>query len=97
MNTFLNERKQLQKKVNELKEKITGKVPLHGAKHVIWDALLVEVTNFRPYLNYVNDKILMVDMAFQRCKVINETIDKKPLDTAHNAIDFLNTLNYKYM
>ena len=96
-NKNVNERKQLQKKVSELKEKIIGKVPLQGSTHIIWDTLSMEVTKFRPYLNYVNDKILMVDMDFQRCKVVNETLDNKPLDTTQNAIDFLNTLTYEYM
>ena len=46
-NTILNERKQLQKKVSELKKKVAGKIPLQGAKHLIWDALSVEFTKFR--------------------------------------------------
>ena len=46
-NTILNERKQLQKKVSELKEKVAGKILLQGAKHLIWDALSVEFTKFR--------------------------------------------------
>ena len=46
-NTILNERKQLQKKVSELKEKVAGKIPLQGANHIIWDALSVEFTKFR--------------------------------------------------
>ena len=36
-------------------------------------------------------------MAFQRCKVVNETMDKKPLDTTHNVINLLNTLTYEDM
>ena len=57
----------------------------------------MEIINFIRYLNYVNDKSLIVDMAFQICKVVNENIDKKPLDTTHNAINFLNTLTYEGM
>ena len=96
-NTVLNERKKPKKKSNELKKKIRGKVSLHGARHLIWDGLSVEDTKFKPYLNYVNDKSLMVYMAFQICKVVNETMYKKSLDTTHSVIDLLNTLTYEDM
>ena len=43
-NKAWNEKSQLQKKFNELKERNTGKDPLHGAKHLIWDTLFVEIT-----------------------------------------------------
>ena len=46
-NTILNERKQLQKKVSELKEKVAGKILLQGVKNLIWDALSVEFSKFR--------------------------------------------------
>ena len=90
-------RNKLQKKVSVLNENVRSKTPLQGAKHLIWDALSVEITKFTPYLNYVNDKRLIVDMAFQRCKVVNENLDKKPLDAAHNTINFPNTLMYEDM
>ena len=96
-NTFLNERKHLQKKFKELKGKVACKVPLQGAKYLIWDALSVEVTNFISYLNYVNDKSLIVEISFQICKVVNETMYKKSLDTTHSVIDLLNTLTYEDM
>ena len=31
-------------------------------------------------------------MALQRCKVVNETLDKRPLETTQNATNFMNTL-----
>ena len=45
----------------------------------------------------MNDKNLIVDMDFQRCKVVNEILDKNPLDTALNAINFLKKLTYEDM
>ena len=57
----------------------------------------MEITKFRFYLNYVNDRSLIMDMDFQTCKVVNEALDKKPIETTHNAIDFLNTLTYEDM
>ena len=38
-NKTLNDKIQLHKKFNELKERIIGKSPLQGAKHLIWDTL----------------------------------------------------------
>ena len=52
-NKILQDRNQLQKKFNELKERNIGMGPLQGAKHIIWDTLSVEVTKFRHYLNFV--------------------------------------------
>ena len=69
-------------------------MPLQGDKHLKWDALSMEITKIGSYLNYVNDKSTIVDMAFQICEVVNETLDKKPLETTQNAIDFFNTLTY---
>ena len=33
-------------------------------------------------------------MALQKFKVVNETLDKKPLETTENVVNFLNTMNY---
>ena len=41
-NKTLNDKSQLQKKFSELKERSTGRAPLQGAKHLIWDTLSVE-------------------------------------------------------
>ena len=83
------------KKVNELKERNTGKAPLQGSKHIIWDTLSIEVTKFRNYLNFINDQSALVNLANQRLKLANETMEKKPLNTAQNALNLLNSLTYK--
>ena len=64
MNKVSSEKKQLQNKVNELNEKLIGCTPLQGPKHLIWDTLTIEITKFRPYFNYVDDKNLIEDMEF---------------------------------
>ena len=81
-NKILQDRSQLQKKFNELKERNIGKGPLQGAKHIIWDTLSVEVTKFRHYLNFVDDQCILINLANQRLKLVNETMDRKPLATA---------------
>ena len=39
--------------------KVIGRKPLQGAKHLIWDTLAIEITKFRPYLNYVEFNSLL--------------------------------------
>ena len=94
-NKTLNDKSQLQKKFSELKERSTGRDPLQGAKHLIWDTLSVEITKFRHYLNFIDDESALVNLATQRLKLANETMEKKPLNTAHNALNFLNSLTYQ--
>jgi len=94
-NKVWNEKSQLQKKFNELKERNTGKAPLQGAKHLILDTLSIEITKFRHYLNFVDDESALVNLAAQRLKLANETMEKKSLNTAHNVVNFLNSLTYQ--
>ena len=94
-NKILHDKSQLQKKCTELKERNTGKAPLQGAKHIIWDTLSVEVTKFKHCLNFIDDQSALVNLSNQRLKLANETMEKKPLNTAQNALNFLNSLTYQ--
>ena len=94
-NKILQDRNQLQKKFNELKEKIIGKGPLQGAKHIIWDTLSIEITKFRHHLNFIDDQCILINLAHQRLKLVNEHMGKRPLSTAQNALNFLNSLTYQ--
>ena len=55
----------------------------------------IEITKFRHYLNFISDESALVNLAAQRLKLANETMEKKSLNTAHNAINFLNSLTYQ--
>ena len=46
---FQSENKLLQENNNKLKARLKGKLPLQGAKHLIWDSLAGEITKFKPY------------------------------------------------
>ena len=94
-NKILQDKSQLQKKLNELKERNTGKGPLQGAKHIVWDTLSIEITNFRHYLNFIDDQSTLVSVANQRLKLVSETMQRKPLGIAQNALNFLNSLTYQ--
>ena len=91
---ILQDRNQLQKKFNELKEKSIGKGPLQGAKHIIWDTLSIEITKFRHYLNFIDDLNILINLAHQRLKLVNEHMEKRPLTTTQNTLNFLNSLTY---
>ena len=91
-NKTLNDKIQLQKKFSELKERSTGRAPLQGAKHLIWDTLPIEITKFKHYLNFIDDESSLFNLATQRLRLDNETMEKKPLNTDHNALNFLNYL-----
>jgi hypothetical protein len=70
--------------------RLKGKELLQGAKHVIWDSIVVEAAKFRVYLNFINDKDSMAITARSRCTIVNETLVKNPSEWAQNAINLLN-------
>ena len=55
----------------------------------------VGVTKFRHYLNFIDDQSALVNLANQRLKMVNETMERKPLITTQNALNFLNSLTYQ--
>jgi FtsZ-binding cell division protein ZapB len=78
------ENQDLQERVNKKKTRLKGKTLLQGAKHVIWDAIAVEVAKFRVYLNFIDDKDNMVVTYQNKCAVVNEVLAKKPSEWAQN-------------
>jgi acetylornithine/succinyldiaminopimelate/putrescine aminotransferase len=92
MAQFQKENQALQERVDKLKTRLRGKGLLQGAKHIIWDSIVVEAAKFRVYLNFINDKDSMAITARSRCTVVNETLAKKPSEWAQNAINLLNSI-----
>ena len=91
---ILQDRNQLQRKLDELKEKCIGKGPLQGAKHIIWDTLTIEITKFRHYLCFIDDLSGLTELAQQRLKLVDEHMARRPLTTAQNTLNFLNSLTH---
>ena len=54
----------------------------------------MEITKFSYYLNFIDDEIALVNLATQRLKLANEIMEKKPLNTAQNTLNFLKHLTY---
>jgi hypothetical protein len=86
------EKQDQHERVNNLKTRLKGKMLLQGPKHLIWDAIVMEVAKFRSYLNFINDKDNMVATTRNRCAIVNEVLAKKPSEWAQNAIDLLNAI-----
>ena len=93
------ERKALENKYKELLDKneklvkqLSGKLPMQGERHLIWDMIIAEAIKGRPYFNYILEKEMDINGARQSCTAVKETLNKKHVDTTKNAINFLNIL-----
>ena len=78
-------------------KQVTGHFYLQGAKHLIWDVLIVEAAKLRPYLDFILDKEIVTQAARQNILMVKYVLHKNPIDTAHNAISFLNSLTEEEM
>ena len=80
---------------------MTKQVPIQlqvqGEKNIIWDAIIEEANKFRPYLDYILDKELVIHSSKKALTVARETLNKKPVDCAKNDIDFMNSLSEDYL
>ena len=61
------------------------------ARHLIWDMIIAKAVKLRPYLNYILDKEMAIHAARQSCTTVKEALNKKPIDTFNNTINFLNS------
>lgn len=68
----------LEEKVEELKQKIEDqecslmvRSALLGAIHLIWDAIVISVVDFRPYLDMLEDKEALSCKALHKCVLMN--------------------------
>jgi FtsZ-binding cell division protein ZapB len=78
MAQFQKDNQDLQVRVDKMKTRLRSKGLLHGAKHIIWDSIIVEASKFRVYLNFINDKDSMAIIARSKCTIVNETLANKP-------------------
>ena len=50
---FENKNKELLDRNEKLVKQLSRQLPVHGARHLLWDMIISEATRIRPYLNYV--------------------------------------------
>ena len=88
-----NNHKDLIDKNDKLMKQLTGQFPVQGENHIIWEMIITEAEKLRPYLNYILDKETIIQASRQSCTVVKEALNKKPIDTTNNTINFLNDLS----
>ena len=86
-------KKSLQQTIDKQKLKMNEKLQLQGSKHVIWDQITVEVTKLWDFLNFVEDKIVLVVISLVKYEVANELMQRTPSEKAQNSITFLSHLS----
>lgn len=83
----------LQQTVDKEKAKMSGKLQLKGVKRTIWDQIIIEVTKIWYFLNYVEDKRVLVINSLTKYEVENEIMQRRPIAKAQNFIVFLSHLS----
>ena len=51
---------EMQTNNDKLMKRVTGQLQVQGDKHIIWDSIIEEAKKFRPYLDYILDKELVI-------------------------------------
>ena len=72
---------------------MVGKLALQGARHLIWDQIIIEANKFWPYLDFIEDQESAMVEAKKKVLTVLGEIQKRPLVTAKNAITFLSSLS----
>lgn len=85
----------LQQAVDKHKAKMNGRLQLKGAKHTVWDQIIIEVTKLWDLLNFVEDKRVLVINSLTKYEVANEIMQRRPTTKANNSIVFLSHLLIK--
>ena len=60
---------------------------------MIWDQIIVEADNFRPYLHVVEDLELAMREAKRQVQIVEAEVNKNQLETAEIAITYLSSLS----
>ena len=55
--------------------------------------IIVEDIKIIPCLDYIQEKERVINAAKQTCTTMKEALNKKPVDTTKDTINFLNTLS----
>ena len=55
---------------------------LQGAIHMIWDKIILEANNFRPYLDYIADQESSLKVVKHNIFIVKQELNKKPIEVA---------------
>ena len=95
-NLFENMNKELLDINDKLAKYLSRQFPIQGAKHLLWDMIIVDGTKIRTYLNYIKDKEMVINVDKQSCTTVKEALHRKPTYTTRNTINFLKTFSTLY-
>ena len=57
---------------------MNGRLQLKGEKHIVWDQIIIEVTKLWDFLNFVEDKRVLVINSLTKYEVANEIMQRRP-------------------
>ena len=62
---------------DKLAKQFSGQLLVRGARHLLWDMVISEANRIMPYLNYIQDKEMVINASKQICTVVKEDLNKK--------------------
>jgi uncharacterized phage infection (PIP) family protein YhgE len=80
----------MQTNIDQMKDKLFGKPYLIGARHIIWDEIINEVSKIWDYFKIIDDEILLTDEVDDTLKKSFKELGTRP-QVATQIIKFLNS------
>ena len=72
--------RELESKSSELSKLVSGQGALVGARHLIWDLIIVEANKVHPYLDFIQDKDNTIQAAKNHLQAAQCDLHRRPLD-----------------
>ena len=83
--------RKLKEKVTKFEERVIGRIPLEGAKHFIWDAVIKEMPSLENNFFMVDEHKQVAMDASRRCKAMQESIEQSPREETQKVIFVINS------
>ena len=83
-------KKEIEVKYSKARSRFIGRSPLFGANNILLDQLSVEVTNFKEYINLVEDEQDFIKTCNQICRQLKEEFELKLVKSVENIINIMN-------
>ena len=65
---------------------------LQGARHMIWDKIILEANKFIPHLYYIADQESALKVSRHNILIVKQRLNKNPMEVAQN-VNFSSTLS----
>ena len=77
----------------KLSQQVVGKFSLQGARHLIWDQIIIVANKFRPYIYFIEDQENAMIEANKKVLTVLGEMQKRPVAKAKNVVAFLSSLS----